>query len=567
MFLPQARVGVLGSLFASLLLLGCGSSSGSPKDGGTGGSLGGAGGAGGSSGPGTGGLGGAAGSGTAGAPMPTGSLVFTGDQAGLLTQGPPCTSEVGATGDRWCAFVAASVTNPGNGDLFVVNVTKAAAGVSISCGATDANCIKLTSNYGENEEHPANFGGDTLVYYEFSGTPFGWRPGMTAGRALATADPLALDVVFCTPSTKGTAIYCLRILPAAMQTDPTLLLTDLLAGKLDGAANPPLARVETIIAVNDADAISHFQIGFPVPGGDTIAWSARPTATGPETLKMQTIGNDASRVTVASGINSWTASPDGTRWYWLSAVNETSGAGALQSAPYPGGAGPVALASNIIQYDFPTPTSLLAVATDTAKSMLAFADPVGAPTTSQTVDTGVIAFVALSKQAHAAYVKAMSSSASGTTFTDMFVKKTDGTGACAITSTTNSFPFDAIFTPSAGGLAWIQRGATAIQAQFTRLSDCMAMNVGSNVVWTEPIGDRAVLYWDTFNNTTQTGALKFRTLAAGAVSADPAAQISGQVATFAVLPVVVPTGGADAVVYTVNAGGNDDGVYVRPFGP
>ena len=82
------------------------------------------------------------------------------------------------------------------------------------------------------------FGGDTLVYYELTGAPFGWRPGMTAGRALATADPMTLDVVLCTPSSKGTAVYCLRILPTAMQTDPTLTLTDLLVGKLDGAANP-----------------------------------------------------------------------------------------------------------------------------------------------------------------------------------------------------------------------------------------------------------------------------------------------------------------------------------------
>ena len=560
MSLPQARLGVLGSLLASLLVLGCGSTSGSPKDGGTGGSLGGAGG---SSGGGIGGLGGAAGSGTAGTPMPTGSLVFMGDDPRLLTQGLPCTWEEGATGDRWCAFVAASVTNPNNGDLFVVNVTKAAAGVSITCGATDANCLKLTSSYGENEIHPAMFRGDTLVYYELTGTPFGWRPGMTAGRTLATADPTLLDVVLCTPSSKGTAVYCLRILPAAMQTDPTLTVTDLLVGKLDGAANPPLARLETVIAGNDADVnFPHFQVGFPVPGSETVAWSSRATAAGPEILKMQTIGNDASRVTVATNVNSWSASPDGTRWYWLSAVNETSGAGALQSAPYPAGTSPVAIAPSVSQYDFPTPTSLLVVATDSAKSLLAFADPVGAPTTSTSVDTGVTGLVALSQQGHVGYYKMTSSSASGTRFTDMFVKKTDGTGACAISSATDTFAF-AIFTPSAGGLAWIQRGTTSLQAQFTRLSDCSRMSVGSGVDWTEPIGDRAILFRDGFSSITETGALKFRNLAAGAISADPATQISAQVRTWMVLP----AGGADVVVYTVNGGGSDDGVYVRAFGP
>jgi hypothetical protein len=283
---------------------------------------------------------------------------------------------------------------------------------------------------------------------------------------------------------------------------------------------------------------------------------------GAEVLKIQTIGNDASRATIATGINSWSASPDGTRWYWLSAVSEMTGAGTLQSAPYPGGASPVMIAANTIQYDFPTPASLLVV--DTAKNLMGFADPVGAPTASTSVDTGVIAFVALSGQGQAAYVKTTSSSASGTTFSDMFVKKWDGTGACTITATTNSFPFNAIFMPSSGGMAWLQRGTTAVQAQFTRFSDCTAMNVASSVVWTEPLGDRAVLYMDGYNNLNGTASMRFRNLAAGAVSADPATTISGQVGTFIVLPTM---GGTDVVVYTVDGGGNDDGVYVRAFGP
>jgi len=427
---------------------------------------------------------------------------------------------------------------------------------------TDANCIKLSSSWGEDDFHLSGFGGDTLVYYELTGTPFAWRPGSTTGRML-TETPTTGDIWACTPSTKGTAAYCLRDLPTAMQTDPNnILLSDLLVGKIDGAASPPLTRIDQVISANRADAnFAHFQVGFPVPGSDTIAWSSRATGSGPEILKTATIGGAATPATVASGINSWSGSPDGTRWYWLNAVNETSGAGTLQSAPYPGGASPVAIAPNALQYDFPTPTSLLVV--DSAKNMVAFADPVGAPTASTPVDTSVIAFIGLSKQGHAAYVKTASQSASGTTFSDMFVKKTDGTGACTITAATDSFPFDAIFTPSSAGLAWIQRGTTSILAQFTRLSDCTAMSVGTNVVWTEPIGDKALLYMDGFNNVTGVASMQFRNLAAGAVAAGPATTVSGQVGTF----VVVPAGATDLVVYTVDGGGNDDGVYVRGFGP
>src|SRR5262252_4075473 len=330
----------------------------------------------------------------AGAPMPTGSLVFQGNLAALLNNGPPCTFEEGATGDRWCAFFTQLGTYPA--DLYVVNVSKAAAGTSITCGASDANCLHLTSSFTQEPStattiyHPALFQGDTLVYYDATWTPYAWRPGMTAGRALAVADPTTMDVQFCTPSRKGTAVYCFRPLPAAMQTNANIFQVDLLAGHVDDAATPPLARVETMIASSSSDGtvVSHFEVEFPVPGTDVIAWSARGTQTGPEILKMQTLGNDASRVTVASGVNTWRVSPDGARWYWLNAVSETTGAGTLQSAPYPAGTTPGTVLANTVQYDFPTPSSLVAL--DTGKTLRAIADPVGAPTTSLSLDTAVI---------------------------------------------------------------------------------------------------------------------------------------------------------------------------------
>src|SRR5262245_16581529 len=133
MLVRHARFGSFVSLIATLVLFGCGGGSGNPRGGGTGGSLGRPRGGRRGGSVGTGGLGGAGGSGTAGAAMPTGTLVFTGGFPALLTGGPPCTWEEGATGDRWCAFIADSVTTVGNADLFVVNVSKAAAGTSISC--------------------------------------------------------------------------------------------------------------------------------------------------------------------------------------------------------------------------------------------------------------------------------------------------------------------------------------------------------------------------------------------------------------------------------------------------
>jgi len=187
--------------------------------------------------------------------------VFSGQQAALLDFGIPCTNEEGATSDRWCAFFTPSVSMPLNAALFVIDVTKAAAGVAITCSATDPNCLKLTDSFGEDENHPALFRGDTLVYYDSTtGTPLGWRPGMTAGKVLVTLDADA-DAV-CTPSSKGSAISCLRLLPTAMQTDPSnTVLVDILAGHIEDASVQGLARGRTGIAPRSGDKpqrITHF---------------------------------------------------------------------------------------------------------------------------------------------------------------------------------------------------------------------------------------------------------------------------------------------------------------------
>jgi len=570
-------------VIASCVLIGCGGGSsttrrdaGPPMDalgsgahlGSGSGGLTGLGGVGGAAGSGT------AGAGTAGAAMPTGSLVFTGGGAQLLTQGPPCNGDEagvdGGTGDRWCGFVATSVSNPGHADLFVVNVTKAAAGTSITCGLTDPNCLRLTDNFGQDDPtqgpvvHVSFFGGNTLVYYDLMGTPFAWRPGMTAGRMLAVPDANMLNIVLCTPALTGTAVFCLRDLPTAMQTDPThTLLSDVLAGHVDDAASPPLVKVETVISASSSDnAVNHFEVSFPTP--DLIAWSARVSATGAEVLKTQTLGNDASRVTVATGVNSWTTSPDGTRWYWLSAVSDTTGAGTLQSAPFPGGASPVTIAASVIQYDFPTPTSLLTVDNTTTKKMLSFADPVGAPTTSVSLDTGVLGWIALSTQGHAAYVKKLFRNSAGMlSGIDLSVKKIDGTGACVLTTATDAFPGNIGFTTSAAGVSWIQQATSAAAAQFTRLSDCTKMTVASNIVGVETIGDRGIMFLDGFDMVSGTANMKVQNLSAGAISTDPASMVSGQVGSWA----VTTSAGSDVIVYTVNGGGNDDGAYVKTFGP
>src|SRR5262249_57230927 len=100
----------------------------------------------------------------------------------------------------WCAF-----TKPGSqlgfDELWVINVTKAAAGTPIRCDTTDSNCLRLTSGLFSDPNPNTGFrihgfDGDTLIYYaelgptavsSFVGPLYGWRPGLLRGHKLTSA--------------------------------------------------------------------------------------------------------------------------------------------------------------------------------------------------------------------------------------------------------------------------------------------------------------------------------------------------------------------------------------------
>ena len=502
-----------------------------------------------------------AGGGPAGAGGAAGTSVrvFNGQTAIVLQSGPACTSQQGATGDRWCAFVAASPTSATAFDLFVVNISRAAAGVTVTCGPTpDPNCLRLTAQFAEDANHPAFFQGDTLVYFDITATGYGWRPGMTAGRVLAQPSATIADVVLCVPDTIGTAVFCLGVL--ASQPDPDRTMTDLLVGKLDSTLTPALSRVETVMAFNTADGdVPRFQVGFPSPGTDTIAWSGRATPTGPEILKRQTIGNDATRATVASDVHNWAASPDGSRWYWLSAV-DGYGFGTLQSSPFSSGASPVTLATDVVQFLFPAGQALVYL--NTSYEALAVADPVGAPTAVTTLAIDVLGFSAISRQGDVAYVTDYDGN---TMLSDLRVRRWNSTsGGCTLTGTTNSL--GGIFSPDSGAVVWVRDNNGASEMLYSRLSDCSSTSVSPGVLQLDTVGDRAVMYLDTLvrppvgGPSIPTGTLRAQLVGANHTLAATASMVSqqvGSVATAAPNPTVI--------IYSVNGRTAADGVYIRIF--
>ena len=207
------------------------------------------------------------------------------------------------------------------------------------------------------------------------------------------------------------------------------------------------------------------------------------------------MGNDASRVTVASGVNSWRVSPDGARWYWLSGSARPTGAGALQSAPFRRAPARSRSRPASCQYEFPSPSRCWS-STDSAKKLLR--SPIRPAPHHQPVARHRRDRVrGLQRQGHVAYVKTISTlGAVGTSFTDLFVKKTDGTGACAVTSATDALPVRVRSSrPARAALAWTQRAHHVGPGPVHALVRLHAMKVGANVVvCAEPIGDRAILF-------------------------------------------------------------------------
>ena len=492
-----------------------------------------------------------------GMPNP-GMSIYRGVEAFMLRFGPSCTEEAGATGDRWCAFVAASPTTANAADSYVFNATRAAAGTAITCGvATDTNCLKLTAAFAEDDSgaHGAFFQGDTLVYFDATATPFGWRPGMTAGRALAVANAMTGDVFGCVPAPKGTAIVCLK--DQATQPTANVFFSDLLLGTLDGAATPPLAVVETVISFNAGDG-DYPRFGYQfLSDAQTLAWSTRTSPTGPEILKTQKAGDAASRAMIGSDIHEWGVSPDGSHWTWFAQHNVNTGVGTLQSAPITDAAARVANGSNMVQYGFPAGRAVISVTAQGA--MAGLTEPVTAPTATSAIDTGVLAFFDLGAQGDIGYAKNYDST---NDLTDMYIKRWNATGAaCTLTSTPNGAYPAFRFTPSGAAAVWARLNASRqFELLLTRVSDCTTMQVSPpGAVYLDTSSDRAVIYLEGRDPVDKTTSLLFRPLTAdgSAVGGDPVFVSSG-VGGFAFVAAA-----PGALVYSINTGGTEDGIYVK----
>jgi hypothetical protein len=474
----------------------------------------------------------------------------------MLFDGPSCTGEAGAPGDRWCGFVSRSST--GSRNLFVVNVSAVLTGVEVRCDAVDPNCLLLTPSLGGDSFDPTHHGtlfqGDTLAYYDDALTPYVWRPGMAEGRRLADVMP-GLDAIFCTPATRGAAVGCLTL--PSPQSDPTLARATLLVGMADGPDEPLLAPIDEVIAANAADLVPRFGYGYPPVDGDHIAWTTRESASGPELLKLARAFDPASKVTVATDVHEWRLSADGSHWFWLAAIDE-NGTGTLQRAPFPGGHEPEDVLPNVTEYEVSPAFGGTVAARTSGAELYAIAQPLGekAPTL---LDTKVQELLSFDEAGQVAYVKHFV----GTGLVDLFVARADASAACVVDSTIAVPSRSIYFSRDGKAVVWARSNAGVFEGQHTELSSCTTTPLEANVVALGWVGDQTILMLDDFDPDSGTGSLRYRRVtAAKRLAPGDAVLIAGNVDTYA-----IADPGKATLAYTVNGGTDADGVYVQRFGP
>jgi hypothetical protein len=477
-------------------------------------------------------------------------------RASLVGSGPnSCTNEPGAAGDRWCGFALPGAVD-GHYDLWVFDATRAATGADLRCDGTDASCLRLSTNaYFDRFVGAGNdgFEGDTLIYQtdadptvisSFAGTVSAWRPGWAAGRALTSGEG-----VVCSGHKTRQVALCLQDRSETADGDVSYALV---AGSLPAAGGAPLPVVERVITAlgTDAAGAEQFQVSLS-PDGAWLAWSARPTASGQETLKVQKIDDATTRQTVAANVSSWDISRDGTRWLWLRAYNHSDlePSGTLELATFPTGADVSTLATAVADYQQAGPKGVLyrAGVVHTLGDLRLMPDR-DAPATTKLLDEMVAAVLARSEDARTVvYTKTITGVGN-----DVFVWSADlDMGSSCPVWLTPSATRSVTLLANDHVLVWSQGDVMTqvISAAATSLPSCETTIFGTDLLRWLPIGDDRILYVDGAKDGAYTGTLR-------ATSADDHGVGHGTPLSAVVDPVYAPlTPALPAVVYTVGSGG------------
>lgn len=494
----------------------------------------------------------------------------------FISKGSPCSFDSDPKAEVWCAILRPSVLQLGSSALFVVNISKAMAGTAVACGtaAGDPNCLMLTGGFEEDDTHKAAFQGSTLVYYDLTGAPYAWRPGMLNGRRLVTISSDTGNTHDCVAAPRGDAVACLQDVPAVILptggapgagASATATFSDLLVGHA-GATAPLLEKIETVVSGDTNDSLPRSSFHFVGPMADRIAWSTPVQPGGAEVLKVQVVGDEASRQVVATDVSRWVTSPDFTQWGWLSAFNydRSAPSGTLQAAPFPGGEAPITVRENTAAFSF-VKNHGMSILDDTG-GLFGMVD-VASKAALVPLDSRVLGVIAVSGEGHLAYVKSFDFIFS---LVDLFVQKYDGSGTGCSLDRNEEVPYGGLlgarFLPNSAALLWARvtnldttDDRLKAAGKFTRTADCVTQTVASDVVAQGTLGQDGISVSDSFDGAS--GTLSIRGLAGTGDMLAPEDAMLVQTrmdSSLSLYPLL------HVLVYTVNIGESADGLYLRP---
>lgn len=482
-------------------------------------------------------------------PNPESARVVPGRARLVGTHQSACSNQVPATGDRWCAFSLPNQTI-GYTDLWVINETKAAAGVPIKCDGTDPNCklmvppgtdptigtkgtVLWTTAPSSGPSFPSvhRFDGDTLLFnarakmdpaVPYSGPIYAWRPGWPEPKQVSQG----ATAYSCSAHSRTDVVVCLENV-SDPKTPP--LQFDLTAGRA-GTGAKLVKRITPFRVDNDAE---QWAAGFTDDGATLLFSTGGTAATDKETLYQVAIDQvgmpDAVKMLTTPGVSQWTLSGDSKHIYFFRDYNyNTMGdpAGTLVAADFPSGANEKVLVQKVGLFQ--------ALGDGTKDQGITFFDNIktgtadykymrdpAKPTEVITVATGIAGTISLSRDLR--YVMFFRTSDEMTGLTDVWIAKMDASKpACALTGDPGASVYGPAFTPNGSLVMWVDNidvaqglgegwvatpEGCAAKRKFADLIDYWFLHGNDGMVYSDEGGvDTATLKAATFPNGTSLGA-------------------------------------------------------------
>jgi hypothetical protein len=462
-----------------------------------------------------------------------------------------------AGNDSWCGFYR------GN-ELWVLNVTRAAAAASARCDGTDSGCLRLSQAafradaLGDTLAR-SMFVGDLLIYYAearqaagepFRGGVYAWRPGWTQGRRLTSqngsvceANYLDASTVLCEDNQEGDQV-------------------DFLGGRLpiDGR---PLPRIERV-----SSQASTARVAF---SGDYLVYSWAAQADQAPDLYAVAAGqvqNPGARSLLSRGARLVAVAENGTRAYYLQAVDATTAGGVLMRVDVPSGRNPVEVARGVQLGTVPQTAGGRELGLATAENLddsfdadvRLFLDP-AMPMRSVPIGRAWLSFFASSDDGR--FLFFLSPLPDGTLM-QARVYDTMAQRSCLLGTTGRMVPVVLPFSADGRTVFWDRNEGTndSREAWAAASADCAPIRqVSARVAASVPLDDGGVVFRD---DTSNEDAAPLRVLAAGAGFATAVPRVIEEEANLQFM--LSPAGPSTLVVYTTSAPGRE-GLYVAkvPF--